>query len=137
MNIGIWIDAKRAFIWRADEPGNIFELLSGVDDFHARGGYGSGVPFSPQDAVSDTKLERRRNQQFQKFFSAVMSNTEDAQKVYVVGPGHVRLGLEKYLLEQWNRDYAMVINTEAADSMTENQLKALFRNYFNSIATEN
>ena len=129
-NTGIWLDSDKAIIITLTEKNEfIHELDSNIEHYNIHGGARSSTPYGPQDAVSDSKLMERKKHQFDQFYKEIMENVKDSDAITVFGPAEAKVGLDKLMRSDHNisKKYH---GYQTADSMTNNQVKALVRNYF-------
>lgn len=128
---GIWIDLKTAIIVRVSmQRSEIVEKVGlSFSLGHVKGGARSSTPYGPQDAVSESKVLEKRKHELADFFSKITHLLKDPKAVLIAGPSQVKNELRDYMLKSYDfRDVGIRIRT--ADSMTDNQVKALFRDYF-------
>lgn len=127
---GIWLDSNNAFIVTILGTKEMVKRIeSNVEHYHIHGGSGSSTPYSPQDAVSESKLLERKKHQEKSYFNKIRLELDDVHVIAIFGPAETKIGLKKALLKHMKlRD--KIIHVEAADHMTENQMKMLIRNFF-------
>jgi len=132
-NIGIWIDKKKAKIVSI-EAGNerLDTIMSDIEDFNIHGGSGTRLKGGPQDVVQDRKYLEREKHQFAEFFKDVVTYIVGADSIVIFGPAQTGEKLYKVLLEKHSQFHHKNVSIEKADSMTDNQIKAWVRNYYNS-----
>ena len=132
-NIGLWIDRKKAVLVIQDDQGeNTQQIESGVGR-HVRyhGASHPKSPFSAQYQQGDDQLDNRFTEQLNKFYEKVIAHLREADAVLIFGPGEAKLELEKRIVHEKVR--VPFIKIEAADKMTERQIAAKVRNYFQEI----
>lgn len=132
-NLGIWIDKKKAKVVSI-ESGNesLDTIVSDVEDFHVGGGSGSRLKGGPQDVVKDNKYLEREKHQLAEFFKDVVMCIADADAIVIFGPAQTGEKLYNLLLEKHSQFHHKTISIEKADNMTDNQIMAWVRNYYNS-----
>lgn len=129
-NIGLWIDRKKAVLVIQDDQGeNIQQIESGVGR-HVRyhGASHPKSPFSAQYQQGDNQLDNRFTEQLNRFYEKVIAHLREADVVLIFGPGEAKLELQKRIVHEKVR--VPFIKIEAADKMTERQIAAKVRNYF-------
>jgi len=129
-NIGLWIDHKKTVLVVQDEHGeNIQQIESGVGrHIHYRGASHSKSPFSAQYQQGDDQLDNKFTEQLNKFYEKVIAQIRQADAVLIFGPGEAKRELEKRIAHA--KVKVPVMKIETADKMTERQIAAKVRNYF-------
>ncbi len=130
-NIGIWMDQEKAHIITVKDNGeNMNTIFSNIENFRIHGGSGTRLKGGPQDVVHDSKYLEREKHQFRAYFAEIVPFIKDADKIVIFGPAEAR---EKFSKELKNNHKDLSNKIEGvfkADSMTENQTKALIRDYY-------
>ena len=129
--IGVWIDKNKAQIVKLEkglESVNIIE--SNIDHFHVKGGSGSRLKGGPQDVVQDSKYLAKENQQLKNYFKAIAEDIEDADAIVLFGPAQTNEKFSKALQEHYTAIAAKLKATKKADSMTDNEVIAWVKGYF-------
>ena len=136
MRTGIWVDHRKAIIVRLSSDGEELHVVESNIEGRPRptGGSPSRTPFGPQDAVAEDRMERKYNMQLSRYYEEVRSSLQDAEPVYIFGPGEARTELKKHLESKNPR--IEIAGIEAADKMTENQIKAKVRSFFQQQAAK-
>ncbi len=130
-NIGIWMDKEKAHIITVkDDNEDMTTILSGIENFRIHGGSGTRFKGGPQDVVQDSKYLEREKHQFKAYFKEIIPFIKDADKVAIFGPAKAGEKFEKELIENHKEISEKLEGVFKADSMTENQTKALVREYF-------
>lgn len=130
--IGIWMDKEKAHIVSLIGAKEKFETrLSELDFFKPSGGSGTkSAKWGPQDVVQDSKYLEKEKHQLKKYFSSLAAAIDDADAIALFGPGDTNEKFRKELASNHKALAAKVKTVEKVDSMTENQIKALVRDYF-------
>ena len=133
-NIGLWIDHKKATLVIQTEHGeNIQQIESEVGrHVHYRGASNSNSPFSAQYQQGDDQLDNKFTEQLNKFYEKVIAQIREADAVLIFGPGEAKGELEKRIAHE--KVNVPVVKIETADKMTERQIAAKVRHYFQEIA---
>jgi len=131
-NLGIWLDKKNArIISLENENERMDTIVSEVEDFHIQGGSGTKFKGGPQDVVQDSKYLEREKHQLKAYFKEIASKMKDAKAIVIFGPAQTKEKLRKELQENYKDLNTKVKAVKNADSMTDNQVKALVRDFFN------
>ena len=130
--IGIWLDKEKAhLVTLQNEDVRFNTIYSDIDFFHPKGGARSKTRWGPQDVVQDSKYLEREKHQLRQYFKELAKTIKDAQAIAIFGPADTNAKFYKELNENYKTLASKVKTVEKADSMTENQVKALVREYFN------
>jgi len=129
-NIGLWIDHKKAiFVIQTKQGENIQQIESEVGrHVHYRGASHPKSPFSAQYQQGADQLDNKFTEQLNKFYEKVIAHIRKADAVLIFGPGEAKRELEKRIAHE--KVKVPVMKIETADKMTERQIAAKVRNYF-------
>lgn len=132
-NVGVWMDKEKAMIVTVNGTETEMTILeSEVEDFRAVGGSRSKTKWGPQDVVQDSKYTEREKHQMKRYFEELSKALEAADHLVLYGPADTNRKF-KHFLEDHHKNMAEKVKAvEKADSMTENQVKALIRDFFNN-----
>ena len=131
-NVGVWMDKEKALIVEVDDQhSNVAILESEVEDFNPSGGSRSKTKWGPQDVVQDSKYTEREKHQMKRYFENLVNALADVEQLVVFGPADTGKKFDAYLKDHKKALAEKVQDVKKADSMTENQVKALVRDYFN------
>lgn len=130
--IGIWMDKEKAHIMRLIGEKEEFEtIFSELEFFNPKGGSRTRTTkWGPQDVVQDSKYLEREKHQLKAYFNKLVEAISDAEAIAIFGPAETN---EKFRKELANNHKALASKLKTVtkiDSMTENQIKALVRDYF-------
>ena len=129
--IGIWLDKEKAHIVTLKKEQEHFKtVLSELEFFNPVGGSRSKTRWGPQDVVQDSKFLEREKQQLKKYFHAIAAQAIDADSLVLFGPAQTADKLRKELQLSYPRLAAKIKTVVKADSMTDNQVKALVRDFY-------
>lgn len=129
--VGIWMDKEKAHIIRLSENGETFEtLLSEVEFFNPKGGSGTRAKGGPQDVVQDSRYLEREKQQMRWYFNALAEAVGNADSIALFGPADTAEKFRNELLKNSKFLNIKINSVIKADSMTDNQVKALVRNFY-------
>ncbi len=130
--IGIWMDKQQAHVVRLHDAGETLETIhSNVEFFNLKGSSGSRVKWGGTQDISheSTYLEKEKHQ-LKAYFNQLAGAIMDADAIAVFGPSDTNEKFKAALMADHKALAAKLKNVEKADSMTENQVKALIRDYF-------
>ncbi len=130
-NIGIWMDKEKAHIIDVKNDGEeMTTILSNIENFRIHGGSGTRFKGGPQDVVQDSKYLEREKHQYRAYFTEIVSHLKGVDKVVIFGPAEAGEKLNRELRENHQNIFNKVEGVFKADSMTDNQTKALVRDFF-------
>lgn len=128
------MDTKKAHIVGLDNGGESFDtIFSEIEIFNRKGVSGSRVKWGGTQEVRHerTYLEREKHQ-MKAYFTELADAIKDADKIALFGPSDTQARFKKELLKNHKELAAKLIKVVKVDSMTENQIKALVRDFFNN-----
>jgi stalled ribosome rescue protein Dom34 len=128
---GIWIDHSKAFIVSLDENREKVTTIESKAGRKVRlsGGSRTKTPYAPQDVASESRRYRKYMQNLKHYYEKVIRKVGDSEALYVFGPGHAKTELKKHL-ESYKHTSPPVLMLESADKMTDAQLIAKVKNFF-------
>lgn len=116
------------YLINEEEKFNI--ITSKVEEYNAKGGSGSKLKGGPQDVVHDSKYLAQEKKQLRSYFKAITENIGDVDQLALFGPAETAEKFRKELKERYEKLSSKVVVLKTVDSMTENQVKALIRDFF-------
>ena len=130
LDIGLWIDHKKAVIVRLDDEGEeIQQIESGVGGrVRYRGEGRQNRPYGPQHTQGEDQLDNRFTQHLNKFYEQVIAHIRGADAVLILGPGEAKSEFEKRLTQSSVR--VRIAAIETAGKMTVRQIAAKVRDFF-------
>ncbi len=129
---GIWIDKRTAKILTIDNDSEYFDMIhSSIEEYRPKGGSGTRVKGGPQDVVQDSKFTKREKQQEKRFFKSIIESINGSDQIVIFGPAEMGKKLFSELSESHPKVYKKVSGVKIADSISDNQIKAWVRNYYN------
>lgn len=132
---GIWIDHKRAVIQTINEDGeNMQKIKSGIEHTHYRGATRPRTPYSAQYQKGDDQLDKQFDGYLNKYYENIFALLRGTDAVLIFGPGEAKLELKKYI--EKHRNSNLSIGIEAADKMTDRQIAAKVRHYFEELSIQ-
>ena len=131
MKAGIWIDNHKAYIvYISKGTENLVRVDSEVEDFHVQGGSAAPSPYGTHDAVSERKYLERKKQQLARYYSILKQKVKDCEAIYICGPAEAKTGLKKEIISDYSLKGKLSL-VETCDRMTENQIVAQVRAFYN------
>lgn len=136
---GIWIDQKTAFFIKvsADHTPLIEKIDSGIK---VQGSLtDNDTPFmrlSHSDPNRHDKIQQHNQHELHFFFQMIIERLRDIDYVYIFGPGAAKHGLNNEIVKKGARYRCKVTGIEAADKLTENQMKQQVIKFFKSLKYE-
>ncbi|MAU15644.1 MAG: hypothetical protein CMH46_08910 [Muricauda sp.] len=129
--VGIWLDKQEANgVLLYDGKESFFNIPSELDFFNPKGGSRSKTRWGPQDVVQDSKYLEREKHQLKKYFEKIAAKISDADQIAIFGPAETPEKFVNALEANHPGLAAKIITTKTADSMTQNQFKALAKQTF-------
>ncbi|MBU6203748.1 MAG: hypothetical protein ACK5AS_01060 [Bacteroidota bacterium] len=117
---GVWIDHDHAYIIRSSDykSNGLFEIQEKIKADH-----------HPEHSGSEHTFHQKQAQEQHKFFSALTSHLNQADALYIFGPGKAQEQLRNYLIEDKQYKNKEIV-TGTAQHQTPNQLIAQVREHF-------
>lgn len=129
---GIWLDKDKALIVTLkDEQESLFEIKSNIEHYHVHGGSGTRFKGGPQDVVQDSKYLEREKHQLRGYFKEIVTYIKDTDELAIFGPAQTYLIFRKELNANYKWLGAKLKGANRVDSMTNNQVRAMVRDFFN------
>ena len=130
IKVGLWIDHRKALIVAVSDNGEEIKLIiSKVEKQLGRsGGIRSTTPYESQLVPADDSRERRSTGLLNIYYNAVIACIRDAESILILGPGEAKGELKKRL--ERNKLGGRIIGIETIDRMTDRQIAAKVRRYF-------
>lgn len=132
--IGIWMDKEKAHIVKLKGEQETFEtVFSEMEFFKPSGGSGTKTAkWGPQDVVQDSKYLEREKHQLKTYFNNLAEAIKDADALALFGPADTNEKFRKALLKSHKTLASKLKTVTKTDSMTDNQVKAMVRDYFSA-----
>ena len=136
-NLGIWLDKEKAHIVNLENEKEEFTTIkSNIENYHISGGSGTRLKGGPQDVVQDSKYLEREKHQLKAYFKQIAAQINHADVIVIFGPAETNQKFRKELQLHYKNISAKVKGLVKVDSMTENQIKALVRDFFKVTANQ-
>lgn len=130
MEIGLWIDHRKAVIVRLADGRESVEVIESGMEQHIRpsGGARSKLPYGPQDVMKEDGRERKFKLHLAHWYSVVAGKVQAADELLVFGPG---VGKQEFCRHVEGSPLAdRIVGVEAVDRMTTRQIAAKVRGHF-------
>lgn len=129
--VGIWIDHTKAIVVSVEREAETVARIQSNVEGHVRlkGGSGSATHYGPQDVVSESQRENRRNQRLRRYYRSVIGALRNAKAIFIFGPGEAKMELKREIMRSKELGTKLV-GTETTDKMTDNQIRAKVRDLF-------
>lgn len=130
-NIGVWLDKEKALVITIENgTENMKTIPSNIETFRIHGGSGTRLKGGPQDVVQDSKYLEREKHQTKRYFNKLAEEVNSADSLAIFGPAETFEKFKKELESSHKELNAKVKKVQRVDSMTDNQVKALVRDFF-------
>lgn len=133
--LGIWIDYSQAIIGEIKKNDVELSVISSEIDHHLRieGEGADKTRFGAQiHSNNEHRNENRYQEQVKKYIKSVYEEIKNADAIYIIGPAEAKKELVKYYSET-NKSDNNIVGVEASDKLSENQLKAKFKEFFSEL----
>lgn len=129
--VGIWIDHEKACIVSLIDGKTTITYVNSDVPSHVRqsGGSRSSTAHGPQDISPERRLEERYRNQLHKYYKRIIHQIDDADQLFILGPGEARVELKKMMRKSKER-FAKITGIERADKMTEPQIVAKVKQFY-------
>jgi stalled ribosome rescue protein Dom34 len=126
---GIWLDKNKAIIVTLEnDDESMNTVVSGLEDFHVTSHKSEGGPL---EIAKDAKYLERRKHQYKSYFKDIVAKIKDSDALVIFGPAQTNEKFNKELSENFKAISAKVKAVKKTDSMTDNQIKAWVRHFYN------
>jgi hypothetical protein len=129
---GVWIDHGEAIVVHVTGSGVALRRIeSGIERRIHRWDSEHSAGFHEHRLIlSENRRESRYRQQLNRFYERVFRAVGEAEAVLLLGPGTARAELRRWL-DADRGDQSPAVFSESADRMTDRQLVARVRGFFN------
>jgi hypothetical protein len=131
---GVWIDGKKAILVSLDQKGhNVQEIISHIEDSqHHEKQAEKGAFMGHQHLNHERTFEERKRHQVHSFLREVITSLDGVTDLYICGPSELKIHLKTEV--EADRALDKTIRAiDACEQMTENQLVAKVRRFFEPI----
>ena len=128
--VGLWIDHRKALIIAFTNKGEEIRLIiSNVEKQPGRSrGKRSTMSYESQLVPADDSRQKTFTGHLNIYYKAVIGCIGDAESILIFGPGEAKGELKKRL--ERNKLGGRIVGVETVDKMTNNQIAAKVRQYF-------
>jgi stalled ribosome rescue protein Dom34 len=112
--VGLWVDHSEALVAFVGNDGDETKRIKSVMEPHVR--------------FSDDQRDRRFASHLDQYYDQVISHIRDADSILIFGPGEAKGELKKRLESKGLG--GRIVAVETTDKMTERQIAAKVRAYF-------
>ena len=128
--VGLWIDHRKAIVVTVTDKGEEIALtISGVGKQLRRSGDSPlKGPYESYQVPADDSRQRTFTGHLNLYYDAVIACIGDAESILIFGPGEAKAEL-KERLEKRNLG-ERIVGIETVDKMTDRQIAAKVRRYF-------
>jgi hypothetical protein len=130
MEIGLWVDHRKAVIVRLKDGREQIEIIESGMEQHIRpsGGARSKSPYGPQDVMKEDGRERKFKLHLAHWYDVVAGKLKGADELLVFGPGAGKQEFCKHI--EGTVLAEKVVGVETVDRMTTRQIAAKVRDHF-------
>jgi hypothetical protein len=130
---GLWIDHRLAIIVRHFDYGeDVIRIASNLPKrVRFSGASHDSSEVNQHDDYAEDKRDRRYEELLKRYYDNVILHLFNAESILIFGPGEAKLELQKRLAKY--ELASSVVAVEAVDKMTERQIVAKVRQYFQEI----
>ncbi len=128
---GIWIDSKKSVIVFLDGNNHTVRIINSGIESRVRipGEVKWFTRFANQYLNFEKKKENRRSNEIRNYLKKVINEIKSTDELVLFGPASMKTELEKAIRNS-RTDLPVISAVETADSMTENQIVAWVKNYY-------
>ena len=128
--VGLWIDHRKAIIVAVTDKGEEIGLIISKAEKQRRRSGDSPLkgPYEPLQVPADDSRQKTFTGHLNIYYNAVIACIRDAESILIFGPGEAKGELEKRLIR--NKLGGRIVGIETIDRMTDRQIAAKVRRYF-------
>jgi hypothetical protein len=130
IKVGLWIDHRKAFIVAVTDKGAETRLVISAAEKQLRRSGDSPLrgPYDSLQVPAADSRQRTLTGHLNIYYDAVIASIRDAEAILIFGPGDAKDELKKRLKK--NNLAGRVVGIETVDKMTDRQIAAKVRKYF-------
>jgi len=126
---GLWVDHREAVVVVLSKTGEETKrILSNAESQPRRSGEPATGRFEYQAVPSDDSRQREYTGHLARYYDEIISHLRDAGAIVIFGPGEAKGELKKRFAKE--KPGAHIVTMETTDKMTERQIVAHVRHYF-------
>lgn len=130
---GVWLDKNKALIITLENDTETMQtVLSNIEHYHQQDSLGNNIKRNPLNIIKESTILNREKQQLKSYFKEIVSMINDTDELVIFGPAETNEKFSKKIIENYSDLSDRLKGVKKADSMTDNQLKAWVRDFFNS-----
>lgn len=128
--VGLWIDHRKAIIVAVTEKGEEMGLVISKAEKQLRRSGDSPLKgtYDPLQVPAADSRQRTLTGHLTIYYDAVIASIRDAESILIFGPGDAKGELKKRL--ERNNLGGRIVGIETVDKMTDRQIAAKVRKYF-------
>jgi hypothetical protein len=128
--VGLWIDHRKAIIVIATDKGEEMGLVISNAEKQPRRSGDSPMKgsYDPLQVPASDSRQRTLTGHLNIYYDAVIASIRDAESILIFGPGDAKGELKKRLKR--NNLGGRIVGIETVDKMTDRQIAAKVRKYF-------
>lgn len=127
---GIWLDKSRALIVNIENNEETMKIIhSDIDNYNVTANRHIG---GAKEIVKDVKYLEREKQQFKSYFKGIVQEINNTDALVIFGPAETYKKFAKELEEHHKNISVKIKGKRKTDSMTDNQVIAWVRDFFES-----
>jgi hypothetical protein len=128
--VGLWIDHRKAIIVAVTDKGEETALIIAKAEKQLRRSGDSPLkgPYEPVQVPAADSRQKRLTGHLNIYYDAVIASIRDAESILIFGPGEATGELKKRLKR--NNLGGRIVGIETVDKMTDRQIAAKVRKYF-------
>ena len=128
--VGLWIDHRKAIIVAVTDKGEEIGLIISKVEKQLRRSGDSPLKgsFESSQVPASNRRQRALTGYLNVYYDAVIASIRDAESILIFGPGDAKGELKKRLKR--NNLGGRIIDIETVDKMTDRQIAAKVRKYF-------
>lgn len=128
--VGLWVDHRKAVIVTLENGTEVTREIQSNMEKHVRfsSGTHSKDHLDTQGPAAEDMRDRQFKEHLDRYYDEVIAYIRDADSILIFGPGEAKVELENALKHNGLGEY--VIGVESVDKMTDRQIAAKVRGYF-------
>ena len=128
--VGLWIDHRKAIVVAVTDKGEETVLVISKAEKQLRRSGDSPLKgsYEPSQVPASNRRQRALTGHLNIYYDAVIASIGDAESILIFGPGDAKGELEKRLKR--SKLGGRIIDIETVDKMTDRQIAAKVRKYF-------
>jgi hypothetical protein len=134
---GIWLDLRNAYLinlpeeMHSNDEVEVIHLSSEIEETSATGGTRSKAPWGPQGGDPQRTAQERRHHEEGDYFEVIINTINpDTEELVLFGPSEAKHGLNNAIGKKTHYQ-PKIMGVEGADQMTQHQMVAWVRTFFN------